>query len=429
MSKVAKNFGTVLIMGVPVWLALVGVIQSEPASLVIHLPEPGVKVTVAEHAVLAEKTSIGPLELEPGEHRIQVTRGRDLLFTQTVRLTRGNLTEVRVEWPAAKAASPGTRDGGELLEGGERKYVGHYSTVHGVGFSRDGQRVISAGQDSTFRIWDGNKGRPARELHQHSGAMFLPTLLAGGLQALTASDVGVLQFWDIETGALVKSTPTLSGASMIAVRCAAASRDAKRVAFGAEGGRVVIWDVEAARVLTTIELSPATPGGLAFSPDGRSLLIGMIGDPRIPHDIQIHDAATGRLFGRLRGHDEPVWSVAVLPDGRSAVSTSSDRTMRLWDIANARELRRFDNHPGAVLCVAVSPDGARALTGTGHRWAGAWRPADGYGVQLWDLENGSVLGRFETHEPVHSVAFSADGRRAAAAGGEEGAVHSWDLPL
>jgi WD40 repeat protein len=102
--------------------------------------------------------------------------------------------------------------------------------------------------------------------------------------------------------------------------------------------------------------------------------------------------------------------------------------MRLWDIANARELRRFDNHPGAVLCVAVSPDGARALTGTGHRWADAWKPADSYGVQLWDLEKGTILGRFETHEPIHSVAFSTDGRRAAA-GGEDGVVHSWDLPL
>ena len=428
MSKVAKNLGTVLIMGVPVWLALIGVIQSEPASLVIHLPEPGVKVTVAEHAVLAEKTSVGPLELKPGEHRIQVTRGRDLLFTQTVRLTRGNLTEVRAEWPAASAASGLTRDGGELLEGGERKYVGHYATVHGVGFSRDGQRVLSAGKDSTFRIWDGNKGRPARELHQQIGAVFGPTLCPGGHQAMTASDLGVLQFWDIETGALVKTTPTLSGLSVIAVRCAAISRDAKRVAFGADGGRVVVWDVEAAGILTTIELSPATPGGLGFTPDGRNLLIAMIGDPRIPHDVQIHDAATGRLFGRLRGHDEAVWSVDVLPDGRSAVSTSSDRTMRLWDIANARELRRFDNHPGAVLCVAVSPDGARALTGTGHRWADAWKPADSYGVQLWDLEKGTILGRFETHEPIHSVAFSTDGRRAAA-GGEDGVVHSWDLPL
>jgi WD40 repeat protein len=153
-----------------------------------------------------------------------------------------------------------------------------------------------------------------------------------------------------------------------------------------------------------------------------------MGDSHVPHDIEVRDAATGRLTGRLRGHEEPVLGVAFLTGGRRTVSASSDRTLRLWDLTNSRELKRIVDHAGAVLCVAVSPDGRRVLTGTGHRWVEGWRQADSYGVHLWDLDSGNVLSRFEVSAPVHTVAFSSDGR-SAIAGGEDGLVHTWQLSL
>ena len=88
---------------------------------------------------------------------------------------------------------------------------------------------------------------------------------------------------------------------------------------------------------------------------------------------------------RFAGHTEAVLSVAVAPDGRTALSGSKDRTMRLWDLDSGTEVRRFNYGQAAVRCVALDPDGGRAVSGgeNGTAW-------------VWDLKTGRrlrVIGR------------------------------------
>ena len=52
----------------------------------------------------------------------------------------------------------------------------------------------------------------------------------------------------------------------------------------------------------------------------------------------------------------------MLPDGRGALSGSEDGTVLLWDLETGAELRRFEGHQSSVSSVAVLPDGRRALS-------------------------------------------------------------------
>jgi WD40 repeat protein len=130
---------------------------------------------------------------------------------------------------------------------------------------------------------------------------------------------------------------------------------------------------------------------------------------------RVWDVATGSELTRLTGHAGTVRGLAVLPDGRRAVTASLDGTVRLWDLGAGHEVGRFNGHVGPVLCVACDADGRHLLTGGADKT-----------VRLWDVETRAELKRFTRHEDtVTGVTFLADGRRSVAAS-EDKTVRVWN---
>jgi WD40 repeat protein len=176
--------------------------------------------------------------------------------------------------------------------------------------------------------------------------------------------------------------------------------------------------------------------GVAFSPDGRTILAGGggyvkgPGNSVVPRECaaRLWDVATGDEVRRFAGHTAPVRCVGFSPDGRHALTggggyesrngspVAVDCTVRLWDVGSGGELRCFTGHTAPVVSVAFFPDGRTA--------ASAGR--DGT-VRLWDVWTGTELRRLEP-EPgtVNSVAVSLDGRFLLC-GGQEGILRLWDV--
>jgi WD40 repeat protein len=150
---------------------------------------------------------------------------------------------------------------------------------------------------------------------------------------------------------------------------------------------------------------------VALAPDGKTALSGS-------HDktLILWDLATGREIRKFEGHSDAVNSVVFAPDGKTALSGSSDNTLRLWDLASGREIKRFEGHSDAVNSVVFAPDGKTALSASSDNT-----------LRLWDLATGREIRRFEGHSGrVNSVVFAPDGKTALS-GSHDKTLRLWDL--
>src|SRR5262249_8501052 len=154
---------------------------------------------------------------------------------------------------------------------------------------------------------------------------------------------------------------------------------------------------------------------ISFSSDGHHALVGE------EKNLVLLDLVGDHELRRFQGHQAELTSVALLPDGRRALSSSLDLSVRLWDLETGQEIRRFSGPTTVVKHVAVTPDGRRVMASSGDMTTRNGPPtAEDCFIRTWEVDSGKEVHRFEKHRyPVRAFSLSADGRRALSSDGQE----------
>ena len=171
-----------------------------------------------------------------------------------------------------------------------------------------------------------------------------------------------------------------------------------------------------ARLLTLSGHSGAVTA-VAFAPGGRTLVSGST-----DKSLKIWDASSGQILKTLTGDTDMVSSVAYLPNGKRIISGSFDRSVIIWDADTGEAIRTLRSEqtyswevPPAVWAVAVSPDGTRIVSGS----------ADS-NIKVWSAATGELLRVLRGHsDAVTSIAYFPDGKLAVS-GSKDGTVKIWD---
>jgi WD40 repeat protein/serine/threonine protein kinase len=282
---------------------------------------------------------------------------------------------------------------------------GHKLLVRVAAFSPDGQRVVTASEDHTARIWDVATGKLVATL-AHDDKIFWAAYSADGKRIVTASDDHTARLWDAATGAPLAKLEGHTDKLMHA----AFSPDGQRVATASRDKTARVWDAATGAPIATLTGHTGVVHTVAFSPDGKT-----VGTSSYDHDARLWDAATGKLLQTLHGHTKELESLAFSPDGARVLTACDDTTARLWDARTGAALATLSGHTGEVFAATFSPDGTHIITASADRSA-----------RIWDAQTLKVVANLTGHtSDVMTASFSPDGKLAVTASRDHTA-RIWD---
>jgi WD40 repeat protein len=253
-------------------------------------------------------------------------------------------------------------------------FQGMTSLRSNVAVSRDGSTVlvggnpptpigrITAGADHLVRAVSTKTGK-ATNVGIHNGPISCLALSANGRYALTGCEQTV-HYWDVAAARQVRYYIGHGGV----IKGVDIHPKQPKGASVATDGTIRVWDLNSTRLDRTITGIPGTPHGIAFSPDGKALLVygpGVLGT---------WDAITGKPLQQFvlptkRGLGTGSTVAACwAPDGSVVVAALG--TVVVLDAATGAELAHFDGATGFLDTVGVSGDGRYVA-------------AAGRGVWLW----------------------------------------------
>jgi guanine nucleotide-binding protein subunit beta-2-like 1 protein len=84
------------------------------------------------------------------------------------------------------------------------------------------------------------------------------------------------------------------------------------------------------------------------------------------------DQSYGYPKRSLHGHSHIVSDCVISSDGAYALSSSWDKTLRLWELSTGQTTRRFVGHTNDVLSVSFSADNRQIVSGSRDRTIKLW---------------------------------------------------------
>jgi WD40 repeat protein len=313
----------------------------------------------------------------------------------------------------------------DVASGQERRLALSTTNLQQAAISPDGKTVALLDADQSLRVWDvvANKERQrlleplnARVTHQ----AFRPITLAfsaDGAQLAVGGIQGqdfLIHLWEVGSG---RERPALKG-PLSNLGCLAFSPDGKTVVVGDAGqGSVFLLDAASGKKLHQLAGQAGGSQPVArFSPDGKMLaVVNGVG-------IDLVDPATGQVLRRLACAGQGFACLAFSTDGKTLAVGGRDHLVHLWEVGTGKELQPAEGARGPVAVTIYSPDGLTVATAGGDHTVRLWDPATG--KQLRQLRRPMKEGDM-TQLPPPLLAFLRGGRALAAAW-SDGVVRVWE---
>jgi WD40 repeat protein len=292
-------------------------------------------------------------------------------------------------------------------------FTGYFS-ARTIAITADGRYAVACFSD-TIKVFDLDTGREHLSLRGHRADVVAVAAIGQFPGALSFSEDGIMMTWDLENGD--KTQADLDMSYFL-------EEGGFPISFSEDGNKYVVHsgdtlkeiNAETGQELCAIGVGP---GFVAAACDGRRAISCFNPNASMRGELSgmiVWDLENGQKLRTLEGHKGRIRGVSLSPDGRWAVSSSDDGTIRVWDVASGSTMAVLRGKTGTYReeSVAISADGGRVVSCTHSE------------LRAWDLTLGEGVRILSGHDQeVQKIALSPDGRKIVSAASEE--LKVWDL--
>jgi WD40 repeat protein len=172
-----------------------------------------------------------------------------------------------------------------------------------------------------------------------------------------------------------------------------------------------VWDIAARQELYVLTNHGGFVQAVVFAPDGKTLLTASQ-----DKTLRLWDVASAKLQSSIKAAHEPRFGNGFSPDSSLIVYSGSAGVLTLWNVKQQKVDRSWRGHPTEVFATAFSPDG-RTLASSCRQM-----------IKLWDIRTGAELARLDgLRGTAFSLLFTPDAKTLIVPE-VSGDIRLWHMP-
>lgn len=288
-------------------------------------------------------------------------------------------------------------------------FANHTDDITTIIFSPTSHYVVTGSWDQTIVIQKNDSvGSVAQRIEGYKGAVNSIAFSRDGYRMIAGGQDGNLNFYEFNDSFFQVATLDTS--------LTIAQGQINRLIFGpgmrtvfsaGYDGRFLTYDLAKEKVIPLNGKHPISAAAVAI--DRMSYFIAN----EESADINQFDIF-GKTINTFSGHTSDITDLMVTVDRKYLISSSKDKTVRIWDIANAKEETKFEEHNWEVTDIDMDPFGQFLVTGG----------LDGK-VNLYNIKERKKLKTIilQNHK-INAVALSPDNTSIAAAAQPNGETNT-----
>lgn len=291
--------------------------------------------------------------------------------------------------------------------------TGHFGPLSSIIFSPNGKYILtnSGGEEIALKLWEASSGKLLRTLNAHTEGITSAIFSKDGKYIITTGKDQAARLWDTESGALVYDIPfELSNW----VQRGFISPDNKYMLLQADAV-MEYHDLVSKKKVSNIfdsallkikepDFSRENISSCAFHPNGKLAITS-----HADSTIRIWNLSTNQIIRKIREGATAYTGCTFNSNGSQFLALGQDGQIRIWETATGKLLQTLSAIPGLCIEAQFSKNGQKILGASIEGKAILWEVTTGKRIREFNGHTGMVVHAMYSPDEKNVLTVSLDG--------------------